>query len=182
MSEAWSGRACPGTRWRSRSTTEGTWLSLIGRVRERSSAIIRRCSDSPWRCSWFRPASTASRCPSRWHCRAPAGPTPRSAPSSASRRSFRCRPRSLGGALIDRFGGMRLFALGGVLYLASCGIAAAARSGSGKLDRWPFVAARVLQGFGFGMSCPGRARRRAAPRPLCATRRRPGHDERCRTT
>lgn len=57
-----------------------------------------------------------------------------------------------GGALTDRFGGIRLFVLGGICYLIACGLlylAGTAESGTAML-----IAARVLQGAGFGFAVP----------------------------
>jgi len=59
----------------------------------------------------------------------------------------------VGGALIDRFGGIRLFLVGGFLYLVACGLLLAA--GSTLEQTGLVVAARVLQGAGFGLAIPG---------------------------
>jgi MFS family permease len=59
----------------------------------------------------------------------------------------------VGGALIDRWGGLRLFALGGLAYLAASlllllpGVDPAGST-------VPFVVARLLQGVGIGMALP----------------------------
>jgi MFS family permease len=59
----------------------------------------------------------------------------------------------LGGALIDRFGSLRLIALGGAAYLASTAILMWPGVDPAT-STVPFVAARVLQGFGFGVVMP----------------------------
>ena len=59
----------------------------------------------------------------------------------------------LGGALIDRYGGLRLIAVGGLAYLASTGILLLPGADPAT-SALPFVAARVLQGFGFGIVMP----------------------------
>ncbi|HYI21915.1 MAG TPA: MFS transporter [Candidatus Limnocylindrales bacterium] len=58
-----------------------------------------------------------------------------------------------GGALIDRFGGMRLFALGGVLYLISCGLLLLPGLDPAG-STLAIAAARGLQGAGFGLCVP----------------------------
>jgi len=59
----------------------------------------------------------------------------------------------LGGVLIDRFGGLRLIAVGGLAYLASTAILLLPGVDPATSEL-PFVAARVLQGFGFGIVMP----------------------------
>jgi len=59
----------------------------------------------------------------------------------------------LGGALIDRFGGLRLIAVGGLAYLGSTAILLMPGVDPAS-SAVPFVAARVLQGFGFGIVMP----------------------------
>jgi MFS family permease len=59
----------------------------------------------------------------------------------------------LGGALIDRFGGLRLMAVGGAAYLVSTAILLMPGLDP-STSTLPFVAARVLQGFGFGIVIP----------------------------
>ena len=59
------------------------------------------------------------------------------------------------GAMIDRFGGLRIFALGGLAYLggaAILGLPAVEPSASGPL--WAIVLARVLQGVGIAAALP----------------------------
>jgi MFS family permease len=58
----------------------------------------------------------------------------------------------IGGALIDRFGAMRLFVLGGISYLVAAGILYL--SGVGPEATGAIVAARVLQGIGSGLALP----------------------------
>lgn len=59
----------------------------------------------------------------------------------------------LGGALIDRFGSMRLIALGGIAYLASTAILLIPGLDP-STSNVAFVGARALQGFGFGVVMP----------------------------
>ncbi len=59
----------------------------------------------------------------------------------------------VGGALIDRFGGIRLFLVGGLLYLIACVLLLAA--GPSQEQTALVVAARMLQGAGFGLAIPG---------------------------
>jgi predicted MFS family arabinose efflux permease len=74
----------------------------------------------------------------------------------------------IGGALIDRFGGLRLVALGGVAYIAASAILLIPgldpATSSAQL-----IAARVLQGFGFGIVMP--ATMSVIPRLVPAERR-----------
>lgn len=58
----------------------------------------------------------------------------------------------VGGALIDRFGGIRLFVAGGLAYLAATTILFAA--GVGPEATPAVIVARVLQGVGFGLAVP----------------------------
>jgi MFS family permease len=58
-----------------------------------------------------------------------------------------------GGTLIDRFGSMRLILVGGLAYLAAT-VFLLLPSLSPQTSTLEFVAARVLQGFGFGMVMP----------------------------
>lgn len=58
----------------------------------------------------------------------------------------------IGGALIDRFGAMRLFVLGGLAYLIAAGILFV--SGVGPEATPAIVAARILQGIGSGLALP----------------------------
>jgi len=59
----------------------------------------------------------------------------------------------LGGVLIDRFGGFRLVAIGGLAYIASTAILLLPGVDPAT-SSVQFVAARVLQGFGFGIVMP----------------------------
>ena len=59
----------------------------------------------------------------------------------------------LGGVLIDRFGGIRLMAVGGLSYLGAAAILLLPGLDPAT-STVPFVAARVLQGFGFGIVMP----------------------------
>lgn len=59
----------------------------------------------------------------------------------------------VGGALIDRFGGIRLLALGGVLYLASCVVLLLPGLDPAG-SNIAIALARVLQGAGFGLCLP----------------------------
>src|SRR6188472_1096664 len=59
----------------------------------------------------------------------------------------------LGGAMIDRYGGLRLVAIGGLAYLASTAILLLPGVDPAT-STVQFVAARVLQGFGFGIVIP----------------------------
>jgi MFS family permease len=74
----------------------------------------------------------------------------------------------LGGALIDRFGGFKLVAVGGVAYLASSAILLLPGVDPAT-SSVQFVAARVLQGFGFGVVMP--AVLSIAPRLVAIERR-----------
>jgi predicted MFS family arabinose efflux permease len=58
-----------------------------------------------------------------------------------------------GGALVDRFGGLRLLAAGGVAYLA--GAAVLLQPGvDPATDQLPFVVARIFQGVGIALTLP----------------------------
>ncbi len=57
------------------------------------------------------------------------------------------------GALIDRYGGRRLFVLAGVSYLCGTAILALPVAEPGGLD-WPFLAARAFQGIGLAAALP----------------------------
>ncbi len=59
----------------------------------------------------------------------------------------------VGGRLVDAFGGMRLFALGGTAYLAASGILLLPGVEPGG-PTLPFVAARALQGIGIASTLP----------------------------
>jgi MFS family permease len=59
----------------------------------------------------------------------------------------------VGGALIDRFGSMKLLLVGGLSYLAAT-VFLLLPSLSPQTSTLEFVGARVLQGFGFGMVMP----------------------------
>ena len=63
-----------------------------------------------------------------------------------------------GGALTDRFGGLRLFAVGAGCYLAACAlmfiVGASDLTGAGAGAALALIAARVLQGAGFGFTVP----------------------------
>lgn len=72
-----------------------------------------------------------------------------------------------GGALIDRFGGIRLFLLGGVCYLAATAILFV--SGVDERATLAVIAARLLQGTGFGLALP--AGLSVVPRLVPAARR-----------
>jgi MFS family permease len=74
----------------------------------------------------------------------------------------------LGGALIDRFGGLRLVALGGLSYLGATGILLLPGLDPAT-STLQFLAARVLQGFGFGIVMP--ATLSVIPRLVPAARR-----------
>ena len=74
----------------------------------------------------------------------------------------------LGGALIDRFGGFRLVAIGGLAYLGSTAILLLPGLDPAT-SSFQFVAARVLQGFGFGIVIP--AALSIAPRLVAVNRR-----------
>jgi MFS family permease len=74
----------------------------------------------------------------------------------------------IGGALIDRFGGFKLVAVGGVAYLASTAILLLPGVDPAT-SSVQFVAARVLQGFGFGIVMP--AVLSLAPRLVAIDRR-----------
>jgi MFS family permease len=58
----------------------------------------------------------------------------------------------VGGALIDRFGGVRLLVAGGLAYLAATAILFV--TGLGPEATAAVIAARVLQGVGFGLAVP----------------------------
>ena len=72
-----------------------------------------------------------------------------------------------GGALIDRFGGIRLFIVGGLAYLVATAILFV--SGVGEQATTAIIAARVLQGVGFGLALP--AGLSVVPRLVPASRR-----------
>lgn len=59
----------------------------------------------------------------------------------------------LAAALVDRFGGVRLLALGGVAYLAGSGVLLLPGVEPGG-SRLPFVVARLFQGAGIAMTLP----------------------------
>jgi MFS family permease len=59
----------------------------------------------------------------------------------------------LAGALVDRFGGLRLLAAGGVCYLIGAAILLLPQVEPGS-DRWPFVLARLFQGLGIAATLP----------------------------
>lgn len=59
----------------------------------------------------------------------------------------------VGGALVDRFGGLRLLATGGVAYLIGAGVLLLPGLDPAT-DRVPFVVARVSQGIGIAMTLP----------------------------
>lgn len=59
----------------------------------------------------------------------------------------------VGGRLVDRFGGVRLFAIGGIAYLLATGIMLLPGVEPGG-PALPFVLARVLQGVGIGSALP----------------------------
>lgn len=59
----------------------------------------------------------------------------------------------IGGALIDRFGGLRLMVIGGLAYLAATAILLLPGLDPAT-STVQFLAARVLQGFGFGIVMP----------------------------
>jgi MFS family permease len=58
----------------------------------------------------------------------------------------------VGGALIDRFGGIRLFLVGGLLYVLACGLLFLATPGPEGTVL--LISARLLQGAGFGFAMP----------------------------
>jgi MFS family permease len=58
----------------------------------------------------------------------------------------------VGGVLIDRFGGVRLFVVGGALYAVASALIFVAAADLSALAL--LLVARVLQGIGFGMSAP----------------------------
>jgi MFS family permease len=58
-----------------------------------------------------------------------------------------------GGALVDRFGGLRLLAVGAVAYLIGAGVLLAPGVEPAG-DRLPFVVARVSQGIGIALTLP----------------------------
>jgi len=73
----------------------------------------------------------------------------------------------LGGRMVDRFGGLRLFYVGGACYLAGIGILLLPDvSATGSM--LPFVLARVFQGAGIGLTGP--AALSLVPRILAAHR------------
>jgi MFS family permease len=74
----------------------------------------------------------------------------------------------LGGALIDRFGGLRLVAIGGIAYLGATAILLIPGLDP-STSTVQFIAARVLQGFGFGIVMP--ATMSVIPRLVPAERR-----------
>ncbi|MEX2547709.1 MAG: MFS transporter [Chloroflexota bacterium] len=57
------------------------------------------------------------------------------------------------GALVDRFGGLRLFVVGGVAYLAATLVLLLPELDP-STSSVPFIVARILQGVGFGMTLP----------------------------
>jgi MFS family permease len=57
------------------------------------------------------------------------------------------------GALVDRFGGLRLFVVGGVAYLGAALILLLPGLDP-STSTLPFILARILQGVGFGMTLP----------------------------
>jgi MFS family permease len=59
----------------------------------------------------------------------------------------------VGGALVDRFGGLRLLATGAVAYLIGAGVLLLPGLDPAT-DRLPFVVARVSQGIGIAMTLP----------------------------
>lgn len=59
----------------------------------------------------------------------------------------------VGGALIDRFGGLRLFVIGGLAYIAATLVLLLPNVDTNG-SALPFVAARLLQGIGFGLVLP----------------------------
>ena len=59
----------------------------------------------------------------------------------------------VGGALVDRFGGMRLLLTGGLAYLIGAGVLLLPGV-EATTDRLPFVVARVAQGIGIAMTLP----------------------------
>ncbi len=59
----------------------------------------------------------------------------------------------VGGALIDRFGGLRLFVVGGLAYLVACALLFITDV-SDPASTPALVVARVLQGAGFGLAVP----------------------------
>lgn len=58
----------------------------------------------------------------------------------------------VGGALVDRFGGLRLLGVGAVAYLAGSAVILAA--GGDPRDLGPFVIARISQGIGIAITLP----------------------------
>ena len=73
-----------------------------------------------------------------------------------------------GGALVDRFGGLRLLALGAVAYLVGAAVLLLPDVDPAA-DRLPFVIARVFQGIGIAMTLP--AALSLVPRLVSADRR-----------
>jgi MFS family permease len=71
------------------------------------------------------------------------------------------------GGLIDWFGGIRLFLVGGVAYVGASLLLLAPGVEPGGAT-WPFIAARILQGIGIGLALP--AALSAVPRLVAATR------------
>ncbi len=59
----------------------------------------------------------------------------------------------VGGALLDRFGGLRILAAGAVAYLIGAGVLAVPGVDPAT-DRLPFVVARISQGIGLAMTLP----------------------------
>ncbi len=59
----------------------------------------------------------------------------------------------VGGALVDRFGGLRLLAAGAVAYLLGAGVLVLPGVDAAA-DRLPFVVARISQGIGVAMTLP----------------------------
>lgn len=72
------------------------------------------------------------------------------------------------GALVDRFGGVRLFVVGGLAYLGSTLVLLVPGLDS-QTSTVPLVVARLLQGIGFGMTLP--ATLSVIPRLVPAARR-----------
>ncbi len=72
------------------------------------------------------------------------------------------------GALVDRFGGLRLFVVGGLAYLGST-LVLLIPGEDPATSTVPFIAARLLQGIGFGMTLP--ATLSVIPRLVPAARR-----------
>ena len=73
-----------------------------------------------------------------------------------------------GGALVDRFGGLRLLAVGGVAYLIGAGVLLLPGVEPAG-DRLPFVVARISQGIGLALTLPSALS--LVPRLVAADRR-----------